>query len=64
MEYQNSCTETEAVVEPSWSVDLQANYSMEYIRFTNRIADGMINLQIVKKNTNRVIENQEHKYRR
>ena len=39
---QNSCTETFGVDEPLWSVDLQADYPIKYVRFTNRNSDGML----------------------
>ena len=39
---QNSCTETSWVSEPLWSVDLQADYPIKYVRFTNRNSDGML----------------------
>ena len=35
-----SCIQTASVNEPLWSVDLQANYSIGYVRFTNRYYDG------------------------
>ena len=43
-----SCIQTESVIGPLWSVDLQENYSIEYIRFTNRRFDGMFVFNVRK----------------